>query len=51
MEKLALKAGVSLEVVSQRLGHASISVTAERYLYVYADRDADAAAAFGRLVG
>jgi integrase len=46
-----VKAGVSLEVVSKRLGHASIGVTAERYLYIYPDRDADAAAAFGRLVG
>jgi integrase len=48
---LCAKAGVSLEVVSQRLGHASISITAERYMYIYADRDADAAAAFGKLVG
>jgi integrase len=48
---LCAKAGVPLEVVSQRLGHASIGITAERYLHVYSDRDADAASAFGRLVG
>ncbi len=32
-------------------GHASIGITAERYLHVYPDRDADAARAFERLVG
>lgn len=48
---LCAKAGVPLEVVSKRLGHASISITAERYLDVYADRDAAAAEAFDRLVG
>lgn len=48
---LLAKAGVPLEVVSQRLGHASIGITAERYLHVYGERDADAAAAFDRLVG
>jgi len=34
---------VPLEVVSKRLGHADIRVTAERYLHVY--RESDAAAA------
>lgn len=34
--------GVPLDVVSQRIGHASIGVLAERYSHVYADRDADA---------
>ncbi len=48
---LCAKAGVPLEVVSQRLGHASIGITAERYLHVNSDRDADAADAFGKLVG
>jgi Phage integrase family len=48
---LCAKAGVPLEVVGRRLGHASIEVTAERYFLVYSDRDADAADAFGRLVG
>jgi integrase len=48
---LCAKAGVPLGVVSQRLGHASIAITAERYLHVYSDRDAEAASAFDRLVG
>ncbi|HEY6324966.1 MAG TPA: tyrosine-type recombinase/integrase, partial [Candidatus Cybelea sp.] len=48
---LCAKAGVPLEVVSNRLGHASIGVTASRYLYVYSERDAAAAAAFDGLVG
>jgi integrase len=48
---LCAKAGVPLEVVSQRLGHASIGITAECYLHVRSDRDADAADAFGRLDG
>jgi integrase len=48
---LCAKAGVPLEVVSNRLGHASIGVTAARYLHVYTDRDAEAADAFDRLVG
>jgi integrase len=48
---LLAKAGVPIEVISQRLGHASIGITVERYLHVYKDRDADAAAAFERLVG
>ena len=48
---LCAKAGVSLEVVSNRLGHASIGVTASRYLHVYSDRDTEAASAFDRLVG
>ncbi len=32
-------------------GHAMIGITAERYLQVYSDGDADAAEGFGRLVG
>lgn len=48
---LCAKAGVPLEVVSNRLGHASIGVTASRYLHVYSERDAEAASAFDRLVG
>jgi integrase len=47
---LCAQAGVPIEVVSQRLGHASIGVTVERYLHVYRSRDAEAAAAFDRLV-
>ena len=48
---LCAKAGVPLEVVSNRLGHASIGVTASRYLHVYSERDAEAARAFDSLVG
>ncbi len=40
---LLAKNGVPLEVVSKRLGHADIRLTAERYLHVYRDRDAAAA--------
>lgn len=47
---LLAKHGVPLEVVSQRLGHSSIGITAERYLYIYRDRDAAAAEVFERLV-
>ncbi len=47
---LCAQAGVPIEVISQRLGHASIGITVERYLHVYQGRDADAADAFGRLV-
>ena len=43
--------GVPLEVVSKRLGHSSIGVTAERYLHVYSDRDAAAASVLDRLGG
>jgi integrase len=43
------KHGVPLEVVSKRLGHATISITAERYLHVYRERDADAAEVFEKL--
>ena len=48
---LCAQARVPIEVVSQRLGHASIGVTVERYLHVYSHRDAEAADAFGLLVG
>lgn len=43
------KHGVPLEVVSKRLGHATIGITAERYLHVYTERDAEAAAVFEQL--
>ena len=43
--------GVPLEVVSKRLGHSSIGVTAERYLHVYSDRDAAAASVLDTLCG
>jgi integrase len=48
---LLAQAGVPIEVVSKRLGHSDISVTYSRYIDVYTDRDADAAARFGKLVG
>ncbi len=47
---LLAKAGVPIEVVSQRLGHSGIGVTVERYLTVYTSRDAAAAEAFARLI-
>jgi integrase len=46
---LLAKKGVPLEVVSKRLGHADIRVTAERYLHVYRDRDAAAASVLDTL--
>ena len=36
---LLAKAGVSIAVVSQRLGHGTISITVSRYIAVYRDRD------------
>jgi integrase len=47
---LLAKAGVPIEVVSQRLGHSTISITVDRYITVYRDRDLAAATAFDRLV-
>jgi integrase len=47
---LLAKAGVPIEVISNRLRHSCISITVDRYLTVYQDRDAAAAAAFDRLV-
>jgi integrase len=48
---LLAKHGVPLEVVSKRLGHSAIGITAERYLHVYQSRDAQAAAVFEGLAG
>ncbi|HVM95521.1 MAG TPA: site-specific integrase [Candidatus Acidoferrales bacterium] len=42
---LLAKKGVPLEVVSKRLGHADIRITAERYLHIYRESDAAAARA------
>ncbi len=42
---LLAKKGVPLEVVSKRLGHADIRITAERYLHIYSESDAAAARA------
>jgi len=36
---LLAKNGVPLDVISKRLSHASITITAERYLHVYQKRD------------
>lgn len=47
---LLAKAGVPLEVISKRLGHSNIVITAERYLGVYKERDAAAASAFDKMV-
>jgi hypothetical protein len=37
-------------VISHRLGHSCIGITVDRYLTVYQERDAAAAAAFERIV-
>lgn len=47
---LLAKAGVPIEVVSKRLGHSTISITVDRYLVIYRDRDEAAASAFEQLV-
>jgi integrase len=47
---LLAQAGVPIEVISKRLGHSDIAVTAKRYLDVYQERDAKAAKKFDRLV-
>jgi integrase len=44
---LALLAGVPVHVVSQRLGHANVSVTLDIYSHVLPQQDSDAA----RLIG
>jgi integrase len=47
---LLAKAGVPIEVISKRLGHSDISITYDRYITIYRDRDAEAAEAFGKIV-
>jgi integrase len=47
---LLSRAGVPIEVISKRLGHSSIGVTALRYLHVYSERGREAARAFENLV-
>ena len=47
---LLAKAGVPIEVVSQRLGHSTLTITVDRYITVYRERDMAAADAFDRLV-
>jgi integrase len=46
---LLAKHGVPLEVVSNRLGHSAIGITADRYLHIYRSRDAQAAAVFEKI--
>jgi integrase len=43
---LLAKHGVPIEVASKRLGHAQVGITYERYVHVYRDQDAEAAAIF-----
>ena len=47
---LALEAGVPLEIVSKRLGHASIAITADLYQHVTKTVDRDAAEAVAGLI-
>jgi Phage integrase family len=47
---LLLEAGVDITVVSRRLGHANVKITAERYAHVTARLQYDAAERFSALV-
>ena len=47
---LALEAGVALKVVSQRLGHSSIKVTADVYTHVIDSVDREAAELVARMI-
>lgn len=47
---LALEAGVPIEIVSKRLGHASIAITADLYQHVTRSLDRDAAEAVAHLI-
>ena len=40
----------ALFVSAALLGHSDISITYDRYITVYRDRDAEAAEAFGKIV-
>lgn len=48
---LLLRAGVPVKVVSERLGHASVTITLEIYAHVMPGMQAEAAATFAALVG
>jgi hypothetical protein len=48
---LLLAAGIRVEVVSKRLGHARISVTYDRYTHPDDEQQREAADASGRLLG
>jgi integrase len=47
---LALEAGVPIELLSKRLGHASIATTADLYQHVTRSLDRDAAQAVADLI-
>jgi integrase len=47
---LMAMAGQPLDVISKRLGHSNIAITAERYLSVYTSRDKAASEAFATLL-
>ena len=47
---LLLQAGVSIKVVSERLGHRTIALTMDTYTHVLPAMDADAADRFARLL-
>jgi integrase len=48
---LALRDGVPVKVVSETLGHASITLTLDTYSHVLPDMQEDAAARMERLLG
>jgi integrase len=48
---LLLKAREPVKVVSERLGHATVTITMEIYAHVMPGMQADAAAPFAALVG
>jgi integrase len=47
---LALQAGIQTKIVSERIGHASTSITSDIYQHVSPEMQADAAEAVGRLL-
>lgn len=48
---LLLKAGIPVKVVSERLGHATVTITMETYQHVMPGMQQDAAAKFAAIVG
>ena len=46
-----LAAGVPVKVVSERLGHATVTITLETYQHIMPGMQAEAAARFAALVG
>lgn len=48
---LLLQAGVSIKVVSERLGHRTIALTMDTYAHVLPAMDRDAAERLGALLG